>query len=255
MNILLCLLVLIFFSSACLGQTKAAVCGLNEHWVRSHFRRAYVRANGTFVSATNVRAHCKKNQISFTSWKDKFQNQKPAFWPNKTEKSKRWTEEEIERVFDALDSLPEILRNQKVEGILRFEKAWDPVNQASSLPEKKLIALFNKAFSKDENLARLLAHELAHHYYQNILPKSEQLAFRLASNWLCGNYGDKYACARRKDGFVKEDGKTSPEEDFANNIDHFLFEPNKLRKTTPAAYEWIAEYFGDKLKLRTEEGK
>jgi hypothetical protein len=50
--------------------------------------------------------------------------------------------------------------------------------------------------------------------------------------------------------FVELDGRDSPSEDFANNVQYFLFHPLKLRLFTPSAYEWISYHFGDKFIIR-----
>ena len=51
------------------------------------------------------------------------------------------------------------------------------------------------------------------------------------------------------DGFVEKDGTESPEEDFANNVEYFLFDRKTLIKKTPTAEDWIHRKFGDKFKL------
>ena len=54
---------------------------------------------------------------------------------------------------------------------------------------------------------------------------------------------------QRKDGYVEEDGKISPDEDFANNVEYFLLESEKLKMITPHAYTWISKHFGANFKL------
>lgn len=53
----------------------------------------------------------------------------------------------------------------------------------------------------------------------------------------------------RGTNFVKPDGKISPAEDFANNVEYFLYDPKKLKDVTPHAYTWIKNHFGDSFKL------
>jgi hypothetical protein len=59
--------------------------------------------------------------------------------------------------------------------------------------------------------------------------------------------------AGRKDGYIEVDGKNSHEEDYANNLEHFLYDPDKLKKVTPSAYDWIKKRFGDSFKLKEEK--
>lgn len=54
----------------------------------------------------------------------------------------------------------------------------------------------------------------------------------------------------RESGYVEEDGKSSREEDFANNIEHFLYDSDKLKKITPSAYDWIKKHYGEQFKLK-----
>jgi hypothetical protein len=106
---------------------------------------------------------------------------------------------------------------------------------------------------RDEHIlrptARLLAHELAHHRYEKIEDTDEGASYRKASGWKLTPEGDKFFWTGRKQGYVEEDGGSAPKEDFANNIDHFLFDPIKLKQVTPGAYEWIKKRFSGKFKI------
>jgi hypothetical protein len=50
-----------------------------------------------------------------------------------------------------------------------------------------------------------------------------------------------------RDGFVEEDGKNSVDEDFANNIQYFLFNQSALKSKTPKVFDWISKRYGDKF--------
>ena len=56
--------------------------------------------------------------------------------------------------------------------------------------------------------------------------------------------------ARRKESYIEDDGGSSHEEDYANNLEHFLYNPDKLKKVTPEAYAWIRKHFGESFKLK-----
>lgn len=45
-----------------------------------------------------------------------------------------------------------------------------------------------------------------------------------------------------------KDGKLSAEEDFANNMEYYLFNPNKLKAISTPAYNWIKGRFGEQIK-------
>jgi hypothetical protein len=51
----------------------------------------------------------------------------------------------------------------------------------------------------------------------------------------------------RTNGYVEEDGKLYPQEDFGNNIEYFIYNPDFLKEQTPSAYLWISREFGGKL--------
>jgi len=42
-----------------------------------------------------------------------------------------------------------------------------------------------------------------------------------------------------RDEFVEDDGKEGPNEDFANNIEYFLFRSQSLKMKAPKVYDWI----------------
>lgn len=54
---------------------------------------------------------------------------------------------------------------------------------------------------------------------------------------------------------MEEDGKISPTEDYANNLEHFINDPDKLKNKTPLAYEWFKKRFGSKLEKKKEARK
>lgn len=70
------------------------------------------------------------------------------------------------------------------------------------------------------------------------------------SGWTVTLEGRKIISTRRKTGFVEEDGKTSIQEDFANNIEYFLYNPDKLKSLTPSIYNWIKTKYGEKFKIK-----
>ena len=50
--------------------------------------------------------------------------------------------------------------------------------------------------------------------------------------------------------YVEDDGAESISEDFSNNVEYFLFEPDSLRKRNPRIYTWIGQSMDDKFVLR-----
>lgn len=245
-------LIALFFR---LDWIQAQTCGQNQYVVKAHFRKAYTRTDGTSVRATNVKDHCRDKSIGFLFAENKFKNSLPEYWPHKQEKGKSWSIEERERLVEALDDIPNVLFSKQLVGFYRAERSKDFPNQAThgiGDDSKVYIVLYDNAFSFKEKgaLARILVHELAHQAYEE-LKESEQDDYRFVTNWLnVSKKSKKKRFLSREDGYVRDDGRVSPEEDFANNLEFFLFEPETLKRLTPHAHRWIGEHFGVTFKLR-----
>lgn len=238
-------------SSATPQKNKTAqACPPGKHWVKAHQQRAYIRDDGTPVSSSYHKAGCRKNPESYATWNNRLKAGFPPKWEFKSEKSKNWTQDEKENVLDALSTLPSILLNENVPGIYRLKtSAQLAENPAANF--QKQIALYDKAFSGKYDVARILAHELSHVFYQK-MTTAEQVDYAKAAKWkatLWAGLRDIELTLNRKD-FIEEDSQNNPEEDFTNNIEYFLFDSQTLKKKNPQLYDWISKKFGDKLKLR-----
>lgn len=235
---------LIFIVSFCCEATAKVVkspgiCESDEHWVASHSR---VRNGQTEF----VRGHCRANPNGFQFWNPRIRDGKPSAWPWKQERSKKFSNRERERLLDALGKVPGELWLKYLDGIYRMEISKDgKTNPATS--GGKMIVLYDNAFNAKTNLLRVIVHELAHEVYRAMSPL-ELDSYMMATGWRTPPTGMK-GWIQRKDGYVASDGKFSPAEDFANNVEYFLFEAQKLKRTTPHAFRWIEKYFGDKFKL------
>jgi hypothetical protein len=222
------------------------LCAPNEFKVNSHHRSAYVRADGTFVSASNVKTHCKTRSKAYDYTFSKFKEGVPNNWPHRSEKVGTWTESQKMRVIEALEDVPEYLYSSKIFGLYRLKKSKDYPNPASSADG--IIVLYDSAFSSKGNLSHIIAHELAHQNYLDIGSKGRQ-DYRRATGWRYEYDKEfKYYDTGRKSGYTKEDGKVSSEEDYANNLEFFVYQPEKLKNITPGAYDWFVKKFGDELK-------
>lgn len=178
-------------------------------------------------------------------WKDRFGDERPALWPNKKEKTKKWTSAEKLRVLKAISHLPPILWRQPRLKIYRFDRSKDHPNEASHLGGG-FIGIYDAAFLKGKNLSRLLAHEFAHElFYAFGLEK--KMNYNTVANWFLRKSSSQTWIGRSKEYFVERDGVMGPDEDFANNIEYFLFERSRLKSVSPALEKWIVRAFGDTL--------
>ena len=226
--------------------------------MRAHHRRAYVRADGTQVSATDVAAHCQTNPTAYVIWNSRLRSKPSSRWLRRPEKPRNWTTEEKERVLDALSDLPPGLLADSVTALFRLEKSF-LYDQNPASGEAGEIAIYDSAFKAKANLSRILAHEFAHEVFRQF-SDTEKDQFRMAADWLLvkdprAAKGMMSIPNRDSDQYVEQDGMESLTEDFSNDIDYFLFEPTVLRKKSPKVYDWIGKKFGDTFTIVRRAGR
>ena len=66
-------------------------CGNGQYRVRSHPRRAYYKANGRYVRASQVSSSCRDKRKEYDVWFDRLKSGTPPSWPHKIEKPANWT--------------------------------------------------------------------------------------------------------------------------------------------------------------------
>ncbi len=213
---------------------------------RAHPRTAYYRGDGTFVRATHVIDSCIPKRPGHDLWFPKLKSGLPPKWPH-DEAMAKWTEEQRDRVLEALSELPEKLWDKSIKGIYRLSRPKDFPNPATHGGD--MIVLYDSAFDQSHRLARILAHELAHQIYDQF-GLDDGADYRRVAGWQITVEESKVYWVPRSDGFVKDNVRRDPSEDFAANLEYLLFEPEVLRKKTPKVYEWLKRRFGDKFKLR-----
>lgn len=187
--------------------------------------------------------HCAKID---SNWRTKLSDKGPKNWPIKSEKFKPISLSDRKKILKALSKLPDSISDISIKGISRADRSVDFPNPASHGDES--IVLYDTAINSN-NLDRILAHELAHELYDD-LSKEEKDSYKVAVNWIEVNIKGKEMTVDRGSGFVKEDGKLGPEEDFANNVEFYLYEKSRLKAVTLNAHNWLKEKYGDKFKLR-----
>lgn len=153
--------------------------------------------------------------------------------------------DERERVLEALEELPSQMAHSEVVSISRASKSIVQSNPATWEPGH--IILYDQAFSNKHLLGRIIAHETAHQIFFD-LKEEDRNDYRWAANWLAKDK-KRTDFFGRATGYVQDDGRASPEEDFANNVEYLLFDEPALIKTTPQAHRWLRSYFGASFKL------
>lgn len=235
-----------FFSISALADN----CPDGKHWVSPHSRSGYVRYDGVFVKPANVSGHCRTNPRGYDKWHQALSNEKPKIWGFKSEKAKKWTEEEIERVYDAIATLPPQLIELKNVKIYRMAESVSKENPATS--NYNDIVLYDLAFKYKIPIEQILAHELSHVLY-NTLTRDQIKEFAHSADWMNIRSTSDIWVVKKEKNFIEEDSRSSLDEDFANHIEHYLFRNEPLKKRAPSAYQWIHKTFGKEFKIQEKK--
>ncbi len=234
-----------------LAAESSKECPQGKHSVSSYTQGDYYKADGTFVRAHTVNAHCRTNPRGYEKWHSKLKTGRPRVWGYKKEQSVDWTESNVERTLEAISELPDLLFEQEPAGIYRMRKSRTPANPATTNTGLSETVLYDLAFQTSSNLAQVLAHEFSHLLYKK-LPEEERKSYLTISKWLEEKIGNSTMWINRRppNQFMTDHAKESPDEDFATNIEYFLFKPAKLKNVAPQIHSWIEKQLGDKLKKR-----
>jgi hypothetical protein len=181
-------------------------------------------------------------------WVGKIKVGLPKDWPNSSELSGSWSKEEREAVLTALGQLPEELKNKNLKGIFRLNKSIQIINPGTQIDYS--IAIYDRAFNGPFSLGRVLAHELAHVWFDAASPAIKN-SYRKASGWTLDRPNRTLVLSKDR-RVVDQGAKDSPEEDFAHNLDSYLFEPERLKAVVPDVAVWFRSHFSIKFILKTE---
>lgn len=224
----------------------AQECPKGSFWVNPHPRKDFVRSNNVYVSATSVTGHCRSKSKSYEFWAEFLTNGRPADWEFNEEKSVSWSRREIEEFVVAAEKIPLLLRYKvKVFRMLRSKAKGNPASSS-----KDNMILYDQAFNKNEQLAIIIVHELAHELYRN-LSKTEKEKFQNEMGWTWKSKGaeDAGVWIAGRSKYVQKDSDTSPDEDFANGVEYYIFDRTRLKFKDPAMHKWLKSKYGAKLEL------
>ena len=168
-------LLIILYGSVLFSFTTMAAdrsCPAGQYRVKEHHRSGYTKSDGTVVRPTVVKSYCKTLTKAAEYLEPRFKKGVPSGWPHKKEAGGSWTEEEKERLRDALEEIPDSLLNSTIEGIYRLKRSKDYPNPASSADG--IIVLYDTAFQPSRNLGQIVTHELSHQNYLDLSEKERQ---------------------------------------------------------------------------------
>ena len=218
-------------------QAYSDECPEGTYYVISHYRTDYTRKDGVYVKAADVKQSCREYTF-LKPLKSIFKNTAPQYCPNKNEKFKRWTAKEKKEIDRILNSLPKALTSVGELNLYRAKTSrWGP-NPATSAAKESIITIYDNAAGN--GLKKVLAHELAHLLWFN-LDRDNREKYFAASEWLLDAKGD---VINQRSMVIEEDGRLSPEEDFANNIGNLISDKNHKKKLTPEIINCLNSILG-----------
>lgn len=151
---------------------------------------------------------------------------------------------QLQAVKDSLSKMPKSLRPKKLKAIVKASGPDITSIASSAASSDEYLILFPRAFLNKEELPRTIFHELVHFMVESEWKKQFE-AYKTTSGWNSLHQGKSY----RKGDFVDSDGKFSPEEDFTNNVEYYVFAPDQLKQKSPKLFEWIKNNLKSSIKL------
>jgi hypothetical protein len=205
---------------------------------------------GTFTCPLNCDELCKPQLDNCPQFREKarkaIKDGRPSTWGEKVESTKAWSKNETDQVITALSKLPPKLVKIDDFSVYRMSHSVHKGNPASTYDSS--IALYDEAFSGKVPLNQVMAHELAHAYWNKSMSPEDRKNYGIGAGWLFDPRTERAFPGRKASEFVQEDGMTSPSEDFGNNVEKAIVNEAHLKKISPSVFNYFQLYFGDSLK-------
>lgn len=204
-------------------QTK-----VSTHRVSTHQR------NGSTVSSHPRQEHCREKWKYSDQIVSSFQDEKPSNWSTQ-DKFKKWNQADIVEVLKAYEKMPDwLLFLQK--SFHRAEISTIPKNPAASDKTTDSITIYDE-FYKRSNKEAIVGHELAHLLYKK-LSVSDITSFTDLAGWTLKVEGSEVFEVPPSKVLIN-DSKLNKEEDFANLIEIYFTDPNKIKSYNPKLFEFF----------------
>lgn len=215
------LILFILFPSILLAKID---CKETEIYVSAHSVKGYVTTKGKRVSGYKRDESCRNSPYSFSNFE--FRDTAPIN-SNPKENFKEWKKSEISYFLKLSEKLPKLLKNIPFHALYRAHVSSFKENPAATFPDSKYIIFYDSFFQRSDSL-KVLGHEISHLLYWK-MSDDQKLDFARISGW------------KRKRGKIERtplnpiyaDSVNGPAEDFANNVEAFYFDKERLRNNNP----------------------
>lgn len=199
----------------------------------------------TFSCSQECEKFCNTECAHDIYWKSKIKDGRPEKWEPPTEKPTSWTNQEKEKLQAVLGQLPDVFKKFAFKGFYRMQRSGAIGNPGSIAESGQEIVVYNIAFDGPGlSLDKIIAHELAHAIFLNF-SKREIKDYERSLGWNVVSKGQA-----RSGPFISTGARENVDEDFANNVEYFLFAPEDLKSKVPKAYSWILNKFSKNFKLK-----
>ncbi len=199
----------------------------------------------TFSCSLDCEKFCNTKCDPDSYWKSKIKDGRPEKWEPSTEKSTSWTNEEKEKLLAVLAQLPDVFKKIAFRGFYRMQRSSAMGNPGSIAESGQEIVIYNIAFDGPGlSLDRIVAHELSHALFLNF-SKSEIKEYEMSLGWNVVFKGQA-----RSGPFISSGSRDNVDEDFANNIEYYLYSPEELKSKVPKAYSLILNKYSKNFKLK-----
>ena len=216
-KLMLKLLILLFLICNSYDNTEA--CEPNEIHIREQWINSYTKEDGTEVFGHVRSEHCRElrgENYFQNSTKNEFRGLKTKF--------KKWTDSEKSLLEKEIKNLPASLKKYQLSEVLRAtEQDGNLNNPAMTIPATKTFIFFDKFFAMP-NKQDVIIHEIAHIAVWDIDPYELQEFFE--------SRGWKYEKGKPPmppKKVILDDSSNSPGEDFANSVELYYSEPQRLK--------------------------
>lgn len=204
-------------------------CLPNEIHIREQWINAYIKKDGTHVTAHPRLEHCRE-----VKRENYFQDSSSNKFRNFNGKFKSWSTTEKNLLEIAIENLPPWLKKYKIANFLRASiHTGNSKNPALTYPDSKTIILFDAFFSSIDKQSILL-HEVSHIAAWDIDP-SELKTFFLSNGW---TYVPGESPKPPKKVIIP-DSANSPSEDFSNCIELYYSNPKRLKEFNSNSFSII----------------
>ena len=223
-------------------------CSEFEVYVKASEVRAHTKQDGTQISKSDRKEHCREIYLGTKKWIESFKNTSLVHWPY-DEHFKQWSKKEKEIILKMISIWPDAFKNWEGISLYRANKSKFPNNPGASLPIANSIIVYDNFFTFSK-AHTVLTHELAHIYILTLSPEKLDRILN-ASGWERDPSNRQKWSGKNQP--LKEDSIDSPSEDLANHIEDFLHSPAMLKIARPNIFKLLENLMGPEFQLKDQK--